>query len=730
MAGPNLLIGNGQVLTGAVSREPSGSSAKDFPYSIEQARQRLAPGIELIAQAIEQLPENAKPRGEGTGLVMVHPAFLAKTRMPAGVFRRAGLRMVGSRSAMVRPAHDHRKTSSSDPQPTAELYVAGTSDGFMELARLLLQDSRLVVQEDFRKIEGVRPLASTERLIHLAGSDEQLDLEVVLHGDVSDSDLLDAFELHAQKCGATLGRGKMLGVPGLVFMPASAPRAKLADLAAFGALRAVRRLPQLRLHRPPMRTTQDGAAPALPEEDSLDKSIKVVVFDGGLGSTDLGRWSKEHVPPELAATHSDYLLHGNDVTSAVLFGSAEAGKPLPRPYFDVVHERVIGSANEQDVDLYDCMKRVQAVLAKGDVDFANLSLGPRLAIDDDQPHAWTAMLDEQLASGRTLATVAVGNDGAAGGGMGRIQPPGDAVNALAVGSADSREFMWSRAEYSCYGPGRSPGLVKPDGVVFGGTASNPLILFNPIIRGLTGVQGTSFAAPLALRAAAAARALAKTPLSATALRALMIQRADRFGGHDARDVGWGRLPEDPQDLLTCGDHEVSVLYQGHIEAGSRLRIGMPVPPVALGVGLSITATFCFTSPVDAADPVNYTRHGLTVCFRPKGEGSSASFFSRGEYETESQLRHDAHKWETVLHQTMHFQAHELLDACFDVDHGARDHGLPAVGAPALPYVLVVTISTQKGEPIYNAVMNRYKMLAPIELRSQVPVTLRPRGPLS
>lgn len=722
MGGPNLLIGNGQVLAGTVEREISGSSNKEFPYTIERARERLGASIDTVAQMIDALPARTKPRGEGTGLVLVHPAFLAKTRMPSGVFRRAGLRTVGSRSAQVVPERDHRARAASGPQATAELYVSGTSEAFRELARMLrAENTGKGVQEEFCKLEAIRTLGAAQRLLHLEGCDQHVQLEVVLHGDATDQELLDQFEVHARQCGAALGRQKLLGVSGLVFMPAEAPREHLEAFAQFTALRAVRRLPKLRLHRPTVRSQHSGQAPALPTEDSLDLSLKVAVFDGGLGARDFDRWCRELVPQELSHTASEYLLHGTDVTSALLFGAADQLQKLPRPYFNVEHHRVLGSANEDDVDLYDCMHRVRRVLAQGDVDFANLSLGPRLCIDDDQPHAWTVMLDEQLATGRTLVAVAVGNDGDLPDGQGRVQPPADAVNALAVGSADSREFMWSRAVYSCHGPGRSPGLVKPDGVMFGGTEHTPLVLLNPLAGGLTGVQGTSFAAPLALRTAAAARALAKTPLSATALRALMIHRADRYGGHAARDVGWGRFTEDPQELLTCGDHEVSVLYQGRIEAGSRLRIGVPVPPVAMGVGLTVTATFCFTSPVDAADPVNYTRHGLTVYFRPRGSGSSAPFFSRGEYETESELRHDAHKWETVLHQTEHFQAHELLDACFDVDHGARDHGLAVSNeaAAALPYVLVVTVSTQKGEPIYNAVMQKYRVLAPIELRNQI-----------
>ncbi len=723
MAGPNLLIGNGQVLAGAVTRDVSGSSSSVYPYTIERARQRLGPGIAQIAEALELLPEGAKPRGEGTALVLVHPAYLAKTRMPSDVFHRAGLRTLGSRSAQVVPENDERERAPTGEQPTAELYVAGTSEAFREFLRILMSDDTgKGVQREFCKLEAVRTLQADERLLSLQGNDAQVALEVVLHGDRGDQTLLDAFEDYAKSCGVQLGRNKLLGVPGLVFMPAAAPRDQLASFAAFTALRAVRRLPQLRLNRPVVRHSVASSAPALPDQDCIDPALKVVVFDGGLGSKDLGRWCQENVPPELASTAADYLLHGTDVTSALLFGPAdEGGDTLARPFFNVRHERVLGSANEADVDLYDCMHCVEAALAAGDVDFANLSLGPRLCIDDDQPHAWSAMLDTHLANGRTLLTVAVGNDGDLPNGQGRIQPPADAVNALAVGAADSREFMWGRATYSCHGPGRTPGLVKPDGMAFGGTKTTPLVLFNPLVGGLTGVQGTSFAAPLALRTAAAARAVSKTPLSATALRALMMHRAERSAGHNQLDVGWGRFPETPEQLLTCGNHEVSVLYQGKIEAGARLRIGVPVPPVAMGVGLTITATFCFTSPVDAADPVNYTRHGLTIIFRPRGAGSSDSFFSTGDYESEQDLRRDAYKWETVLHRTRHFSAAELLDACFDVDHGAREHGvaLSNAGVPALPYVLVVTVSTQKGEPIYQAVMDKYRALAPIELRTRI-----------
>jgi len=34
----------------------------------------------------------------------------------------------------------------------------------------------------------------------------------------------------------------------------------------------------------------------------------------------------------------------------------------------------------------------------------------------------------------------------------------------------------------------------------------------------------------------------------------------------------------------------------------------------------------------------------------------------------------------------------------------------------LPYVLIATVSTQQGEPVYQSIMQKYCALAPIQLR--------------
>ncbi|MBN3723565.1 S8 family peptidase [Burkholderia sp. Ac-20379] len=705
---------------------PGGSSKKAYPYSILDARTRLRPKIEEIIKTAQTVPMNAKPRGEVASIITVHPAFQSKWNMPSKVFSKTGLRTVGSKPATVLPDNDPRVHAPVGEQPTVEIYASGTVDAFQAFLDMLLSDATgKGIQQDYRKLEAIRFLGQDERLLRITGDETSVPIELIIHANGSDTELLDDLESYAKECQSIIYPAKQLAVPGLVFMPGLVPRNMLDRFAQFTALRAIRRLPKLRLNRPVVRQRLTVQAPEVPDADALDQALHVAVFDGGLGAKDFSRWCIEHVPSDLADTHADYLSHGTEVTSALLFGAVSSGTPtLPRPFFNVVHHRVIGQEDEADPDLYDCMHRVKNLLDKGDIDFANLSLGPRYPIDDGHPHAWTVMLDNCLADGKTLMSVAVGNDGEISGPMSRIQAPADAVNALSVGSASSSEFFWSRAPYSSIGPGRSPGIVKPDGLAFGGTAAEPLVLLNPLSGGLTGVQGTSFASPLALRTAAAARAMSETQLSATALRALLIHRAERAEGANSLEVGWGRFPDAPEDLLTCGDSEASVLYHGSIAAGHTMRIQLPIPSVPIGVRFRIRATFCFTSPVDAADPVNYTKHGLTVTFRPRGPESTAPFFTSTGYGNEQDLRRGAFKWETVLHRDCSFAAEELLDAYFDVDHGAREHGLPVKNSEtlSLPYVLIATIASERGEAIYQSVMQKYRALAPIQLRSQIRLT--------
>ena len=117
-------------------------------------------------------------------------------------------------------------------------------------------------------------------------------------------------------------------------------------------------------------------------------------------------------------------------------------------------------------ELYEVLERVKSVMDRGNYEFVNLSIGPALPVDDDEIHAWTAVLDEHPSDGRCLASIAAGNTGEEPEDpvlqMWRVQVPSDCVNGLTVGASDRRSSNWARAPYSSKGPGRSPGIVKPD----------------------------------------------------------------------------------------------------------------------------------------------------------------------------------------------------------------------------------------------------------------------------
>ena len=120
----------------------------------------------------------------------------------------------------------------------------------------------------------------------------------------------------------------------------------------------------------------------------------------------------------------------------MLFGSIDEAQ-AQRPLCGIDHHRVLDANSYTDpFELYEVLERVKSVLSQGNYEFFNLSLGPALAIDDDDVHAWTAVLDEHLSDGRSLATIAAGNTGAEPQDPvlqnWRIQVPSDCVNGLTV----------------------------------------------------------------------------------------------------------------------------------------------------------------------------------------------------------------------------------------------------------------------------------------------------------
>jgi hypothetical protein len=393
-------------------------------------------------------------------------------------------------------------------------------------------------------------------------------------------------------------------------------------------------------------------------------------------------------------------------------------------------------------ELFDVLERIKAILDRGNYEFVSLSCGPLLPVDDNDVHAWTSVLDAHLSDGRCLLSVAAGNTGAEPDDPvvmpRRIQVPSDCVNAIAVGATNKRGPGWQRARYSSIGPGRSPGVIKPDFLAFGGSEEDTFWVMAPDTTAsqCIPVAGTSYAAPSALRLASGVRAQFGDILKPLTIRALLIHGTER-SLLPREEIGWGRLHDNFEHLVSCPPGAVRIVYQDVISASKYRRLKIAMPNDELEGKITIRATFCFATSIDPEHPGNYTRSGLEIVFRPHMDRytktssdqktpqhpKSASFFKPNDlYPTEQKLRQDAHKWETCLHGEIRKMAKSLKRPVFDVHYNARIAGHNDSDAGNIPYALILTISSSKPQNLYDRIVRNHRaILEPIKPVIQIPL---------
>ena len=738
----NYLLGGGERLTSAIPPIVAGRP-RPSPYTPQQAAARLAPQLRGAVSQFRALPPEACPRDEAVAIVTLHPQYTSKSEFPAGLLDDAGLRAVGSRAARVVP---EAWTRAGEPQevPTVDLFVAGGRDRFdawqEELGGVARGGAaRSRAAGEAYRVEGTRApgLADTVRgfTAEADADDAQSDrdggleraVEAVLHAGRAQAWVLEAFEAYLATLELRPDTARVLFTGGLCFVPLFAPVELLGEVSRFAFLRAARPAPQLRSVVTPG-VALPGEAPGceLPDEGPVREDLRIAVFDGGIrDGGPLAPWARPVAPAGIGDPLPELVDHGEGVTSAVLFGPLVPGRPAPRPYAAVDHHRVLDEqAVANPLELTDALIRIQDVLASGLYEFANISFGPDAPVDDADISSWTAVLDELLGDGKTLLALAAGNyrdpDLPAAHPL-RVLLPGDAVNALTVGAADSAaDGPWRRASYSARGPGRSPGVVKPDLLAFGGAAAGEAfyVVDSEDPDYTIAVDGTSVASPAALRLAAGARAVLGPRLSPLALKALLVHTAqDHPDGPTGRaEHGWGRAAATVEDLLVCAEHEVRVVYQDTLRAGGFLRCPIPMPSAELRGRVRVTATLSYACATDPQDAPAYTRAGLETFLRPHAGNyqhglatspKTASFFNVAQLGAPG-LHPRAHLWETTMRRSQRFLPSSLLDPVLDLHHNARQSGAAARAADDIPFALIVSVMAPRMPGLYDDIVAKYR----------------------
>jgi hypothetical protein len=730
------IIGRGELLTFDIPPPPI-KSDKARPYTLDQARAHLVPQMLETAKEVFELPDAACPAGYAVAKVDLHPTFIAKSFFPRAFLRQAGLVSLGSKTVMTTPRVELRRTAPESSEST-QLLVAGSRENFARLPGIISDLAEMTPQAlQFAEIEDFETMRPVDRMRPGVPEAAEDVFEVGLHllPDESVSRTQEAFVVYANKCDFRVHTELAIPVGGMLFLPVRGAKSRLFDLALFTLMRVVRPMPPLRSFRPMMRASPLAVPFRVPTAEPLSDEPAVAVLDGGLPKDHvLNRFVEKYVKSDPSAGDvSDFLDHGLGVTSALLFGPIEPGEEASRPYSYVDHYRVLDQKtdNEDHLELFRTLGHIEEVLLSRQYQFVNLSLGPELPMDDDDVHAWTALIDDLLSDGETLLTVAAGNNGDQPklADLNRIQVPADSVNALSVGACTRSGTGWSRANYSAIGPGRSPGRRKPDVVAFGGS---PKEYFHIAAAGkkptVATTMGTSFASPLTLRSGIGVRAYLGESINALTIRALLVHAAHVHETESPEAVGWGRVPTDVSEMIVCPDGMARIIYQGRLKPGKYLRARVPLPKDPLQGMVTITATFCYASPVDVEDAAAYTKAGLGITFRPNAgrpsgkQAKTRSFFSAREFRTELEQRSDLGKWETVMHASERMRGSSLHEATFDIHYNAREGGASAAaGSELIPYALVLTVEAARHPDLYSEILRAHSVLKAIEPRITLPV---------
>jgi len=737
------IIGRGETLIKPITIKSGGGDNKLRPYTFSEAADRLMPQIDRALREIDALPDAACPGDESVIALTLHPTFLAKSYHPGALLAALGLRQVGSRERRdVEPMTRVGKSKRS-AMPTSELFVAGMRADLHRLRPDIVAEKTMAIKNEFSQIEQIN--TSARQRLRVAEPSEKnavIPVEIVLHAGTNDEEakrIGDAFISWCALFGEEVVVKGLRYVGGLGFVNAYASGASIAELSRFSFIRVMRQMPRLALRSLAVRAEAIGESfdVIMPSGGPLSEQVRVAVFDGGLPPDHpFGASARGLEPAVIGPPIPEHQAHAMQVTSAVLFGHIDEGQDPYRPPVGVDVWRVTDADIGPEFELAAALAHIKNILSDNKYVGISLSIGPDEAMVDDDIDEWTAMMDQLAADGNLLIVSAAGNNGDydATTHQNRIQPSADGVNVLAVGARDTVETEWSKARYSAIGPGRSPGRVKPDVMAFGGEEYEPFFAISA--HGVaSATMGTSFAAPSTLRLAGGLKA-AFSELSPTAIRALLVHTSNPSVNTQI-EVGYGSVRHDLEALMLCAEDEATVIYQGVLSDERYMQCPLPYPIGGFARKVEITATLVIASQVEPQDSVTYTRSGVGAFFRPntvidpgrtsKGElrsHPSAPFLTAANvtHASESALRDDAHKWDTVMKATRKFNSGTLANPVFDVEHLMRSNGGQGVRPADVAFSLIISLREKGRVDLHEQVLAAHPSLQALEPQIDLPAS--------
>lgn len=726
-------------------------ATKNYPHEYSEAKNMILNDLSQIEKIISNQTANSSEifLDEKIVCFRMEPKFEAKSYTPQSIISASeDLELIGGRKYQI------------DEDTSAKLYfVKATNSGLQELHSVLKSGKKDNVKSWRNQICSLRKidfLESDEKILGFEDNWNEGTVEIVLHPLKNTTD--EAIDLFYSSTGISKDNTKIkIYDDGITFISAKCTKEQLSNISHLNVLRTIHPLREIKLK--PTRTVASNFNVPTVEDTKKVSKIKVGVFDGGANETHplLANYTT-NIHVAASKEDMDCVDHGTAVCSTILHGclSGKSGATLPTPCVSVNSYRVLPLLDENDIELYEIIDAIENIVpAEKDVKLYNISIGPTGSILDDSISRFTYALDRltytvEEGELNPLFCVAVGNDGELIYPFNRIQAPADMVNGLGVGAYTfSEEGTKTRAYYSCVGEGREGAKIKPDILEFGGTTEHPFIVASNNENFVIGEAGTSFSSPLAVHKIG--KLMAKSENITPHLgRTLLIHSAEFNEDLSIYEQGFGFCQNNIDNILTCTDNDVTILYSGSLLKAQTVKLPIFSPQISKVVGM-VDINWTIATIVDPCvnDPDAYTSNCIEDTFVPndmvfnfskKGFSSrklnltkvedckvakelSEKGFVRSDwpvshpakrYWDEKDLRNNDLKWDTVISKKLRMRGSSLLNPFLTLHATCRND----FDATKVKYFVAISIKAPKYDgSLYNSILQNYRNLAPIEIRN-------------
>lgn len=726
------ILGQGENLVEPIIKK-NGGAPKKYPRSYSEALKLVTSNLRKLESEIAKMPEK-KRMNKVVVTVRLNEAFLAKSYTPDTFFRNLNYENVGS-----------RKWTTETGKESKMNFVKIDPNNINSNIDILEKYVTKSFKDDIRKIEEINILNVDETILGFEKTWDKGRVEFVLHPfeetQIVLEKLYSLLELTSEQKQKVRYKKYENGP---LFVSTVITKDKLDNIADFNPLRTVH---PLKVEVNSFNNDPFAIKVTEPTAESLP-SKKIGIIDGGVNLSN--PFFSKYVTQkfEVTSPSSDmFMRHGSNVASMALYGDLydkNNDEPLATPLLGIESIRVFPTSDSEDIDLYEAIDLIEEAIPKlKNVDVFNVSIGPVGNILDDDISRFTTALDQLSYEYKKLFTVAVGNTGSKPYPLNRIQSPSDMVNGIGVGSyAINSNGDYSRAVYSSVGFGREGCKIKPDLCEHGGSSNRPLQVLNSDSYSMNNVTGTSFSAPIVAKKAAELILKSKDVGVLTA-RALLTQHASNEIQEVNHELGYGVCVSQTDDILTCSDNKVTILYNNEMSVKNSAKLRIPLPKNSSAKKYKISWTIVSDTQPNPLFAEGYTSTALEDTFYPNENtfnyrldkstyARNISYQSkeiellmaRGfkkstiqasstpkKFASEADKRNEQ-KWDTVVKRSTVCMA-KTLDYPFLTVH-ALDR---ETDKKRVRYSVAITIEALNySGNLYDEIMNEYRVLHPINVQ--------------